>query len=192
MTAKDHCPVCFAELESSHCVQCANNDFIFSFARSAANYDNEAKSLVHGLKYGGYQALAIYFAEKMAERLHEYPEFAEYDTVAAVPLHRVRKRERGFNQSELIGRNFAKMSGKNFIDLVQRKRYTRSQTDLDFRNRKRNVSGAFEARKQTRGKSVILIDDVFTTGHTINECALALFEAGAHSVAAYTFCRAMR
>ncbi|MFA7640200.1 MAG: ComF family protein [Candidatus Cloacimonadaceae bacterium] len=166
-------------------------DFSFSFARAAVAYEQVAKTLVHRLKYDAYQALADYFALKMAEALESYPEFEDYELVTAVPLHRVRKRERGFNQSELIARSFAKYSGKSYAELISRKRYTRSQTELDFHQRRKNVSGAFSAKSAAQGRNIIVIDDVFTTGHTINESTLALLEAGAKSVAAYTFSRAI-
>lgn len=183
--------MCSDVLRGDYCHTCNEGDFSFAFAKAAVSYDEVAKTLIHRLKYNAYQALADYFAKKMTDALERHPEFEDYDLVTAVPLHRVRKRERGFNQSELIARSFAKYSGKDYADLLKRKRYTRSQTELDVTQRRKNVSGAFTSKKAADGRNIIVIDDVFTTGHTINESTLALLEAGAESVAAYTFSRAI-
>ncbi len=188
---KISCDLCSDVLRGDYCHSCNEGDYSFSFAKAAVTYDEVAKTLVHRLKYNAYQALADYFAKRMTDALESYPEFEDYDLVTAVPLHRVRKRERGFNQSELIARSFAKYSGRSYAELLRRKRYTRSQTELDVAQRKKNVSGAFASKKALQGMNIIVIDDVFTTGHTINESTLALLEAGAESVAAYTFSRAI-
>jgi len=116
-----------------------------------------------------------------------------FDCVCAVPLHRVRKRERGYNQSELLARKLASELGLPFVQPIYRRVYTRSQTNLSRQARLQNLAGAFALRKRSdiAGKRVILVDDVFTTGSTVNEAAQTLKDAGAAKVAVLTAARAV-
>lgn len=184
------CPLCHSLLEDGVCQNCSEIDFSFAFSRSVYEYDNAAKDAVHQLKYNGLKPIARFIAEGMYKALADFPEFEYFDYVASVPLHRVRKRERGFNQSELIARHFASLSGKSYLNCLKRKRYTKSQTNLSQKERLRNVRDVFGATTDVSGKSIIVIDDVFTTGSTLNEACQSLLNAKAAKVAGYTACRA--
>jgi len=107
------------------------------------------------------------------------------DTVIPVPLHRARRRERRFNQSEDIGRRVAAATGAEFRPRgLVRLKYTRPQVELDGEARRANVWGAFAAREDFSGRRVLLVDDVITTGATVAECGRVLREAGATAVVA--------
>jgi ComF family protein len=113
------------------------------------------------------------------------PHPPEYDLLIPVPLHAARLRWRGFNQSLLLARELAsawQMSANPFV--LRRCRSTPPQVGLDERARRRNVRGAFEVadRASVKGRAVLLVDDVFTTGATVNECAVTLRRAGARYV----------
>ncbi len=115
--------------------------------------------------------------------------------VVPVPLARARERERGFNQSELLATALARRWGLPvWSTALQRTRNTTTQTALTPQQRLSNVAGAFEImgayRARVRGAHLILVDDVITTGATMNACAAAMFAAGAHSVSYATFGRA--
>lgn len=189
---EDFCYKCGSQLVEGYCESCQQTEFQFELSRSSMQYQSPLTELMHLLKYRGYRSPASFMAEKMAQSLQEYPEFEDYPYITAVPLHRVRRRERGYNQSELIARKLAKLSGKTYIRPVLRSRYTLSQTTLHRTQRLSNLAGAFRVRKshQIEGKKLILVDDVFTTGSTLNEISLELYKAKAASVAGFTATRA--
>jgi len=105
------------------------------------------------------------------------------DLLAFVPLHPTKERERGFNQSELIARQLSLLSGIELSSgLILRQKYTKSQTKLGRKERSENISGAFFTNDSLIGKSVLIVDDVITTGATLNECAKILKQAGCRKV----------
>ncbi|MEW6185536.1 MAG: ComF family protein [Thermodesulfobacteriota bacterium] len=115
-----------------------------------------------------------------------------FEAVIPVPLHRARLRQRGFNQSLLLGKSLGKMHKIRVLsDALQRIRNTVPQVDLGLSERARNVRGAFAVSrpKEIRDKDLILVDDVFTTGATVNECAKVLKRSGARSVFVLTLAR---
>lgn len=179
-------------MDDGTCKHCRDMDYCFDFCRSAMDYRAPMPDLIHALKYRGMATLGTYLGTKMADYAKDYSAFYEYSLVVPVPLHPVRKRERGYNQSAIIAQKLARDLGKSYLDCVQRKRYTRSQTTLERKARLSNLSGAFRVKDKSavKGKCVILVDDVFTTGSTLNEVSRALYEAGADKVAGYTATRA--
>lgn len=150
--------------------------------------------LVHQLKYRGWRALAGPLAERMA-RL-ELP----FDAAAAricvpVPTSRTRRRERGYNQAELLALAFAAETGRYVRPILERSRSTSSQTTLQPVARGANVAGAFRVAESDsrsyREAHLLLIDDVLTTGATAAECARTLAAAGARCITVVTFARAL-
>ncbi len=128
----------------------------------------------------------------MVDALEEFPVLGKCDVIVAVPLHRVRQRERGFNQAHLLAKgihNLLKVgiSSRN----LRRVRETTPQTDLPRSARLRNVRGIFGVMDSSEfnGKELLLIDDVYTTGSTVNECSKTLIEAGANRVSILTAAR---
>jgi ComF family protein len=186
------CPKCGASTMKGLCSQCEEIGYSFEFVRSALSFQGPVATLVHDLKYRAMRAPADYFAEKMVKFAEGYKAFDEFDYVVPVPLHRVRKRERGYNQSEIIARKLAGKMGKTYLNCIKRTRYTKSQTNLVRAERLKNLAGAFRVKDpaQVKGKKLILVDDVFTTGSTLNEASRALYAAGATRVAGYTATRA--
>ena len=149
---------------------------------------------MHAFKYGGWRVLAIPMADRMARVDGMHPAAAS-TALVAVPLASARERERGYNQSELLAREISRRWALPvWSGALQRSRQTPTQTALTPQQRLRNVAGAFAIvaafRARCRGANLILVDDVITTGATMNACATAMFAAGAHSVAYVTFGRA--
>ena len=140
--------------------------------------------MIHLLKYDGERARAEWCGSAVADivRASQW----SMDLVIPVPLHRSKEWTRGYNQSRLVAREVAAGLGLELADSLVRTRQTRSQVDLDADQRRENVRGAFVARRQLVGLSVLLIDDVITTGSTLVECAAACRQAGASSVFAAT------
>jgi ComF family protein len=105
------------------------------------------------------------------------------DAVTPVPLHDERRTERNYNQAELLARAFCEQTGLQLqIDWLERQRFTRSQVGLSAQGRRMNVADAFTAQEHVRGTSILLIDDVYTTGATLHACALALRQRGADRI----------
>jgi len=149
--------------------------------------DGKLQAIIHGLKYQGYTSLGVKAGRKIGELIRANNDLSKADALVPVPLHPQKKRERGYNQSEFICRGIEEVSGISVrTDLLRRRKYTVSQTQLSFEERKENVGDAFEINEKRRddisGKSFILVDDVITTGSTINACARELRDAGAAGV----------
>jgi ComF family protein len=142
-------------------------------------FDDRVRDLVHLLKYSGRKDVGRFFGKILSERLSKEGYEFKSNALVPVPLASVRKRERGFNQSEVVAKTLAK---KNEIPVatgfVKRIKITTSQTKLNAHERRINVSGAFEANRKIEGKKVIIIDDVITTGATTRELANAIIIGG--------------
>lgn len=150
-------------------------------------------SMVHRFKYGGWRRLSEPMAERMARLSFPSDVSEERSLIVPVPLGRNRLRERGFNQSELLGRQLGRAWGIAAADVITRTRTTASQTRLTPAGRLSNVAGAFQVTgfsAELRQRHVILVDDVVTTGATLNACAAALHAAGARVISYVTFGRA--
>lgn len=157
---------------------------------SAAMFASPLSEGIHRFKYEGQPQLSAAFAARMSAIWLAHGLRA--DVIVAVPLHATRLRERGFNQSLLLARHAGPAMGIPVEpQALRRVRRTEQQAHLDPLARQENVRGAFIAQPQLAGgKTIVLVDDVFTTGATLSECASALYQAGARSVIALTLARA--
>jgi ComF family protein len=156
---------------------------------SAGEYDGALREVVHALKYRGRRSLARPLGALMQRAGREVRDGA--DLAIPVPLHPSRLRQRGFNQA----RDLAGQIGLPVVPALRRVRPTEDQVTLPAAERLRNVQGAFAATRPARlvaGRIVLLVDDVATTGATLEACARALHEAGAREVRALTAARALR
>lgn len=191
------CQRCGVVLKSggAHCFHCRGSKadkYKCKIIRSACNFNEFSRGLVHALKYQGATYVAPYMGGVMAHRFGMLPELTRVNLVLPVPLFAARQKKRGYNQSELLAREFCKQTGLvlDTTSLV-RVRDTGSQTKLGRQARVTNMSGAFAVKNSAavKGKTVLLIDDVATTGSTLEACAQALRQAGAKRVMAFTFAR---
>jgi ComF family protein len=175
------------------CSECRRGDFRFDGSRSAGRFEGNLREAIHALKYRGRTRLAQPLGEMLAHCWAQFaPQGAEVQLVIPVPLHVTRARERGFNQSELLARVVAQTHEVALNTTVLRRvRPTRPQIALSRSERADNVRGAFEVRDASavKGHTVLLVDDMFTTGATLNECARALRHAGAEGVYCLTLAR---
>ena len=172
--------------ETPVCEACKNVDFAFASACAPLRYEGVGKALVHALKYRAYTRIVERVAGPLI--LGAARRGGPFDAVVPVPLHRSRRRERGFNQAELLARAVAGRISAPLSDTLQAVRSTRDQVKLSAAERRTNVADAFSATDRVRGR-VLLVDDVCTTGATTSACALALVRAGAEEVRAVTLCR---
>jgi len=185
------CPHCGQpQMSGILCANCAGRTSSVLFIRSAFRFEGTVRQAVHELKYRNVRAIGPLLASYIAPVLRE----AAYapDLIVPVPMHPRRKRRRGYNQADILARSVGKLvSVEARTDVVQRSRDGASQLESGTSARRRsNVHGAFAcANRLVSGKRVLLVDDVCTTGATIEACATALRSAGAAEVAAVTVAR---
>lgn len=156
---------------------------------SLGTFDDYYQKLVHRFKYDKKIPLGKRLAARLGQTVACCIDFTSCDLVIPVPLHRARHRERGFNQSEILAEGISEETKIPLAkDILKRRKNTKDQTYLNARQRTENVRDAFAVTKPGRvdGKNVILVDDVMTTGATLNECARMLQKAGAGRIVAAT------
>lgn len=150
--------------------------------RATFTFSGPIRLAIHRLKYQGERSRAVWCAEQMAISGARFIDGS--DALIPVPLHPRRRKRRGYNQSQLLAQELGKLVNLPIRDGIVRRRETASQVGLTAEARLVNVSGAFAATESLLGLRVVLIDDVITTGATLNECARAALVAGAASVRA--------
>ena len=170
---------------AARCAACLARPWAFARARAACVYDEASRGLILQFKHGDHQPFAPLFARWIARSAA--PLLDEADAVAPVPLHRLRLLSRRFNQAAEIARPLARDAGLDYLpDALIRTTHTTTQGGKSARGRRLNVKKAFAVseagRRQVRGRRILLVDDVLTTGATAEACARALIEAGARAV----------
>ena len=193
------CPICgiiFPDSPSGNhlCGTCLENRPWFTSARAAVAYDGVMLDAIHQFKYGRNITTGTALARLLAGFDFADINLGIYDAIVPVPLHIKRLRERGFNQSLILASALGKKYGMAVdFSLLKRHKFTLTQTGLDRQEREKNISGAFVAvlPERMQNRNLILVDDVYTTGATINECAKTLVKAGASQVAVLTLARVL-
>ena len=215
------CPVCaqqFTPIESPCCTccgimfksregvdhlcgECLNSKQYFGMARAVGVYDQALMAVIHGLKYGEKVGLAAPLSILLLSAYQYFWHDRPMDLVVPVPLYGRRLRKRGFNQVYLAIKHWEDQKWQGVLpalpmvarDVLQRRRSTPPQTGLGRRERMQNVKGAFElgASHAIIKKRILLVDDVYTTGATVRECARILLKEGAEAVDILTLARAI-
>ncbi|MBN1545156.1 MAG: ComF family protein [Syntrophaceae bacterium] len=193
------CPTCgtpFADrMVSDHpCGPCLLSPPPFDASRSVAAYRGVLQETIHRLKYGRDITLAESLGQTMADFSYPLFDIRNYEVIMPVPLHVRRLRERRFNQSLLMARTIAKRHRLKLDYLsLTRTRDTAPQVSFGRQQRELNVKGVFTVvdPKRVKGKRIVIVDDVLTTGSTTRECARSLKRSGAAAVAVLTLCRTL-
>jgi len=174
------------------CPNCEDRTPAFDCVVSSYHAEGVLRDLIHRFKYGRQYYLRRLLAEYLAEAMQDVRIQASLiHCFVPVPLHPTRLRERGFNQAEALAETLSKRTRLPVLRGLERRRYTNTQTRFDRVERMQNLRDAFALRENSdvRGKHLVLVDDVLTTGSTLHECALVLRAAGAESVRAITVAR---
>lgn len=183
------------------CGPCRQDETVVDRLRTFGAYNGELRQMIVLLKYNGVRTLAGPLGGWLAQSVAEHPELAEVDALVPVPLHRRRQRARGYNQAELLAGELARWVRKPVVTRwLERVKDTPSQTGLTPAQRIENVRGAFTCPERSRRAArtkldrtrILLVDDVCTTGATLNACARTLKRAGAESVQAVTVARVVQ
>jgi ComF family protein len=201
---RPYCSVCgkphdkaagFTERDNFPCADCGTiKRRPYGRMYAATVYDGLVQEAITLFKYGSRELLVGPLASLMIEFAEREVDFGQYDAVVPVPLHRVRQRERGFNQAEKLARclteRFSQLAVENGLLRI---RETPQQTRLSSAERRRNIKGAFALAQEVdcRGKTILLVDDVITTGATAEECARTLRRGGTKTVDVLAVARAI-
>ena len=147
--------------------------------------DKELQHIIHSLKYNQRFLVGKFLGKELGNNLKTVILNWNIDIIVPIPLHHLKKAERGYNQSFYIAKGLSKITKLPINNrIIKRKRFTQSQTTMNLKERQENISGAFTIKSKNKlsGKNVLLIDDVITTGATISECGKILLEYGANKV----------
>jgi ComF family protein len=191
MSADFYCSCCRAPFlnaapldEAGRCPLCRLGINRFDAAYSYGAYEGKLRELIHLFKYGGIRTLV-----RVA-----VPPGETFDAIVPAPLHWTKLWQRGFNQARLLALELSRRTGAPLLRALRRRKATRAQAGLTRAGRRANVAGAFAVSNPAAvaGLRLLLVDDVMTTGATMNACAAALKRAGARRVAVLTLARADR
>lgn len=193
------CPRCgapfpAAEREDHLCGECLITQRPYAVARSVGRYEETLLTAIHRFKYRGRTGIGDLLGGMMADFADALWDMTLFERILPVPLHKRRLRERGFNQAVILARALERRFGIPLdFTLLKRDRFTPPQVGLDRKERSANVRGAFRVTHPERiaGRRLLLVDDVYTTGSTLSECARVLIKAGAEAVAVLTMARAV-
>lgn len=180
------CKRCSRVMINNVCSNCKNN-FVFDKNYSIFDYDGVIKDLIHDFKYNNHPELGRGFGNVMCKRLNaEF--FSDIDYITSVPIHPLRNISRGFNQSEIIAKVISKRFDVPYRNLILRIKNTKPQWELNKHEREDNLKNAFRVslRDFVVHKNIVIVDDIFTTGSTINGCASELKRCGANKVISLT------
>jgi competence protein ComFC len=192
----DKCEACGVEkgVVNSLCKQCLRELVKLKHGDTEAkdlsafavyDYTGLVGKIIRDYKYNGKRYLSAFMAKQMAVAVK-----GGYSAICYVPLHKKRRRQRGFDQAELLAQGISETTGIPFVRAAKRIRNTRTQVSLGLKQRRENMKRAFVSTETISG-NVVLVDDVLTTGATASECASALVQAGASSVFVLTFARSV-
>ena len=176
------------------CASCLKERRYFALHRTCALYEGALRETIHRFKYQGVFPLKQVLGDLLEPVLKGMRRELRVDVLVPVPLHIRRLRERGFNQALLLVKELSRRTGIPYQERALAKiKETPVQISLKKRERAKNLKGAFQVKDEgaIKGKRVVLVDDVYTTGATVNECARALLKAGAKQVAVLTVARAL-
>lgn len=169
------------------CIECMGDPLPVEWSDAWGHYKGTLESVLHALKFRRHDFFAAPLAELMAETLHD----RDFDAVVPVPMHRGKLRRRGYNQAELLARELAKRIGVRCEPaLLARRAERETQSKLTRIERRANVRGAFAAGADAGGKSILIVDDVCTTGETLRACAAVLQREEAARVCAIVVAKA--
>jgi competence protein ComFC len=196
---KPHCASCGRPLQKvlrgKICSECRQKKFSFARAYSACLYEGPLKEIIHVLKYKSRVSLSVLLSDIMISFVKENDMILrDIELITFVPIDGRRLRQRSFNQSGIFALNLSKKYGMPLSEILEKSRSTKPQNELSRDERLVNLTGAFRIRKgegAIAGLNILLVDDVMTTGATLDECSKTLLNAGAASVRCLTLARGL-
>lgn len=186
-----HCPTCLWPVPTAElCGACLTKPPAFTRTIAAVRYTFPIDALIHALKYQSNLAVAPILVDLLIEKLRVIPE--KPDAIIPMPLHPIRIRERGYNQAMELSRYLARRMGIPLLpESCNRIRHTPPQTELPWKDRRENIRKAFSCEIDLTGKHIAVVDDVMTTGATLNELAKILRQHGATAISNWVVARTL-
>lgn len=174
-------PVINAEQE--YCFDCSKRKHAFEEGRSLWIHKEPAEQAIYAFKYHNRRIYGKAFGAELADQYGDYLKKKGITMIVPIPLHRKRKKRRGYNQAEILAKVLGESTGI-MVDagVLERVKATKPQKQLDNKGRRRNIKGAFRVTKSVKGEKIMLIDDIYTTGSTLDEAAGVLKRSGAEKV----------
>lgn len=175
--------------EADYCLTCQNHERHFLRNRSVCVYDGIAKTMIHRYKFGGKKYYAPYFANMLADKYLD--EGYDVDVIVSVPISKERARKRGYNQSQIVAKRLAEALKLPYVgECIVKNKNNIEQAKLSGKEREENVLGVYKVidKIAVKGKRILVVDDVLTTGATMSEVARVLYKAGAQKVEGLTIC----
>ncbi len=188
---RNFCQLCGQPLQRKRrsylCAECVRKPLSLTRIRAWARFTHPLDKLVYVFKYSRFSRLAGYFSRHLTPIIRSDGLLSTAGAIVPIPLHPVKSWWRGYNQSAILGRAISADTGIPMTNILKRRRMTRTQTRLIPRQRRANVSGAFALRSRIdpstiKGRRLILLDDVVTSGSTLDAAAEVLLDAGAEAV----------
>jgi len=183
------CKICSKPLISSGdiCMECIETPKFFKKVYSPYKYEGLLRDVIKDFKYNNKP----YYYKMLGELLYQHikDEKIDFDIITYVPLHKNKKRRRGYNQSQLIAKYIGNRMNVSSEKLIKRLVDTKPQNQLNREDRKNNLKNTFSSEKKIKNKNILLVDDVYTTGTTLNACSEALLKVGAKNIYALTLAR---
>ncbi|MFH0977221.1 MAG: ComF family protein [Spirochaetota bacterium] len=187
---KNTCEICSGDIIENKCTICSSRKLFIDKNIAVAAYAGVIKEILHNYKFNKRRRLYKHISLLSLNHIIRYKELI--DAVTSVPINRKKRWERGFNQSELIARDISRKLGKKYRSILKEKYHFKTQKKLGYRERFLNILDRYYIKNAglVAGKTILIIDDVFTTGATINECARILKSFGADRVYSLTIAKA--
>lgn len=176
------------------CKECQEQFHFFAKHRSYTLYDGKIKDALMGLKYKRQVYQGVFLGKKLAQLIRSDVELQNFDFVVPVPAHYRRQLKRGYNQSEILANQMCRaLDVQKSVKMIKRTRSTKKLKNLGRESRKMMLKSVFlvksEWKERVKGKTVMLVDDIYTTGATLNACSQVLYEAGADKIVCVTVAR---
>ena len=176
--------------DAEFCLECQNGEHFFDSAYAPVVFDGTAVKLIYKLKYGNEKYLAKYLARMMFDCFEKQSYIP--DLITFVPMHEKRQKNRGYNQAEELAKELGEIMGLDVVNSLQRSVFTDNLARMNAQERRNVIQNAITLNKSApiKGKQILLVDDVFTTGATSNACTEVLKRGGAKRVEVLTFATA--
>lgn len=169
--------------EQEYCYDCKKGGHVFEEGRGLWVHKSPVSDALYAFKYQNRRIYGEIFGRELVENFESYLRKRQIDLIIPIPLYKKKLRKRGYNQAEILARALSEGTGIPMnTRILIRQRETAPQKKLNDKERRKNIRGAFVVLKQVRGKKIVLIDDIYTTGSTLDEAALVLKKAGAQNV----------
>ncbi len=187
--AQNGCQICSGLLYNGRCLICSDRKFYSSRNISLFNYCDVSRAAVHSLKFEGVKHIYKVFVPYICGRIEDFDK--KIDIVTSVPMNREKYIKRGYNQSKLLALGVSRKMGIEYAGILEERKNSTQQRNLNYSERFINVIDRYETvnNNKFRNKIILLIDDVFTTGATVNECSRKLMLSGAAEVFSITVVR---